>query len=146
MAHRLLRSSAKGGQLVAQPPRLRERQPGRLAFRIQHQVRCEAAGLEGLEHRPDVQKRVDPFRCDGNGIAIGITDTLPAGDHAAGNRLGHDKRLFFLARPFGQRLDNRVVACGDHDRGGDGQDMQAQASSEIEPFRRAGKVETDHGQ
>src|SRR5690606_39407587 len=31
MAHRLLRSSAEGGQLVAQPPRLRERQPGRLA-------------------------------------------------------------------------------------------------------------------
>jgi len=64
-------------------------------------MRREAAGLEGLEHRPDVQKRVDAFRCDGNGIAVGIADTFPTGDHAAGDRLGHDQRLLLLARPFG---------------------------------------------
>ena len=37
-------------------------------------MRREAAGLEGLEHRPDVQERVDAFRCNGNRIAVGIAD------------------------------------------------------------------------
>jgi hypothetical protein len=109
-------------------------------------MRREAAGLERLEYRPDVQQGVDPFRGDGNGIAVGIADTLPAGDHAAGDRLRHDQRLLLFARPFGQRLDNWVVARGDHDRGCDGQEVQAQAGAQIEPFRPAGKVETDHGQ
>jgi hypothetical protein len=87
-----------------------------------------------------------PFRRDRHRHAALIADALPIHHHAAGDRLRHDQRHFFLAGILGQRFDGGIVAGGDHGGGGHRQHMQTQARSKVEPFRLSGKVETDHGQ
>ena len=79
---------------------------GGVFFLFQQQALGDVSELEGLEDRPDVQKRVDGLGARVDGVAVRVTDALPGENRASRKRLGKHHGALLVG-------DHRRTCIGD---------------------------------